>query len=504
MMLRRLLLCLGLVTTVFFAKARPITIHVQDQAGMDLLPGTLYKALDAGYDELLITFQTGTFYYDDRLLLLDGLTFPKAQIRFVGNGSTLTAKGEDFRNGDAISAPLEARTGVICPSGDLFLWSDVFQANGKVQVIDSEKRACRLRCKSLKKNQVADLSSCYILLTEWYLSKMFKVTRIEDGAVSFIADEDLDFINADYSYARVFPRFKLLNTKQAPFYIQNGRVKLSDSLDQVHVCRTGRLLSAYGATFKSISFEGFRFLGNQDNVFALLDFTETLTEGISISHCEFCGIRSKLVQIAYSPAFSFSHNIIRDCYRSGVISLYSAKTRITDNVFDNTGLATSNDFCIQCAGEDYLIADNRISDFGYGGISIGLHFTKKKTCPITGTVRNNELWYTPDYFASYPSHTLMDSGAIYVTTQNDRAIIRDNYIHDYIGMRDNRGIFLDDGASHVIVINNTVERVPHGWSIDSRLVKEVETMPDSQVDRVNVGNLIHGNLVDGKIRFEKK
>ena len=109
----------------------------------------------------------------------------------------------------------------------------------------------------------------------------------------------------------------------------------------------------------------------------------------------------------------------------------------------------------------------------------------------------------PDYFSDFPAHTLMDSGAIYVTTQNDRTIIRDNYIHDYIGMRDNRGIFLDDGASHVIVINNTIERVPHGWSIDSRLVKEVETMPGSKVRQVNVGNLIHDNHVDGKIRFEK-
>ena len=503
MNIQRFQLCICLMLACCLSHARSFTIHIKDQSGMDSLADRLYKSLDSGDDEIIVNFSPGNYYYPDRLLLLDGLTFPQTQIRFIGNGATLTAQGEDYRDGDVLTHALEARTGAVTEKGDVLLWSRVFQSSAKIQVIDKENKKCSIRCKSLKKSQVADLSSCYILLTEWYLSKMFKVTEIEDGVISFIADEELDFLNADFSYARIHPRFKLLNTKDSPFYIQNGRARLEPNLDRVHICRAGRLLSAYGATFKSISFEGFRFLGNQDNVFALMDFTETQTEGISITHCEFCGIRSKLIQVAYTPSFTFTHNHIHDCYRSGVISLYSANTKVTDNVFENVGLAMSNDFCINCAGENYLISDNSISNFGYGGISIGLHFTKEKTCAVTGTVRNNELWYTPDYFSDFPAHTLMDSGAIYVTTQNDRTIIRDNYIHDYIGMRDNRGIFLDDGASHVIVINNTIERVPHGWSIDSRLVKEVETMPGSKVRQVNVGNLIHDNHVDGKIRFEK-
>ena len=503
MMTRRLLPCLFLFLLSFQTGARTKEIAIHSQEAFDALPTLLSASLDAGYEEIVVRFDPGTFYFGDRLLRLDGLTFPQTRLRFIGQGTTLTAQGEDLRDGDRLESPLESGTGVICDSADVFLWSKLFQADAKVQVIDKEKRHCRIKCRAIRKDMAGDLSSCHILLTEWYLSKMMKVTGIEDGAVYFTADEELDFLNADYSYASLFPRFKLLNTLDAPFFVRDGIVHLSPGMRTVHVCRAGRLLSAYDASFKSIEITGFTFLGNKDNVFALMDFTQTQTEKISISRCEFCGLRSKLVQVAYSPHFSFTDNRIHDCYHGGVNSLQSAQTRVTDNVFHNVGLAMSNDFCITCSGEDYLISHNQISDFGYGGICVGLHYTIPRKGKITGTVRDNELWYTEPYYADYPSHTLMDSGAIYAGTQHDRSVIRDNSIHDYIGMKHNRGIFLDDGASHVLVIYNTILRVPNSWSIDSRLVKEVVTLPGSQVKEANVGNLIYGNCVDGIIRFEK-
>lgn len=500
----RQLPCLFLSLLCLSAGARTKEIAIHSQASFDALPTLLYQCLYDGYEDITIRFDQGTFYFGEKYLFLDGLSFPKTRIRFIGQGTILTGKGEDYRDGDLLERPIEAGTGVISESGDVFLWSEVYHADSKVHVVDPEKRLCRLRCKALKKNQIGDLSSCHILLTEWYLGKMMKVTQVKDGEIYFISDEDTALLNADYDYAHKYPRFKLLNTKEAPFCVLDNKVHLSPDLARVHVCRAGRLFSAHQASFRSLSFEGIIFSGNQDNIYPLLDFTETLTEGVSITRCEFCGLRSKLVQAAYTPHFSFTDNSIHDCYRTGVSALKSAKTVIRHNVFHNVGLALSNDFCIVCAGEDYLISDNLISDFGYGGIGVGLHFTIPRKDKITGTVKNNELWYTESYFADYPNHTLMDSGAIYAWTQHDRCVIRDNYIHDYTGMMHNRGIFLDDGASHVIVVNNTIRRVPNGWSIDSRLVREVETMAGSQVTQANVGVLIHGNKVDGPIRFEKR
>lgn len=98
----------------------------------------------------------------------------------------------------------------------------------------------------------------------------------------------------------------------------------------------------------------------------------------------------------------------------------------------------------------------------------------------------------------------MDSGAIYAYTQNDDTQIRNNFIHDYTGMKDNRGIFMDDGAINVTVRDNVIMRIANSWSIDSRRVADIENEPGSQVQKANIGNTITNNKTDGRIRFEKR
>ncbi len=488
---------------ILTAENREKVLVIDSQDRMDALPGQIASALEAGYRNITCTFRPGTFFFDESLLCLDGLQYPETRLHFLGNGATLTGKGQDYSDGNLFSGRFDAATGVTSSSGDVFLWSGMYQADEPVQILDKDTHLCRIRCNALHKEDFADLSYCHILLTEWFLSRTMKVTDIGDGTVTFCAEE-LDAVNADYAYARIPPRFKLLNMKTAPFHVQEGKVRLSGGLDKVHVSQSGRLFSASGARFRSISFEGFRFLGNRDEVFALLDFTQTTTEGISITGCEFCGLRSKLVQVASSPGFKFSGNSIHDCYRGGIFVVGSVGARISDNFFRQTGLAMCNDFCVWCAGENYRIWSNKFCNFGYGGIAVGMHFTQERNWPLTGIVEYNELWYTQSYCDDYRSHTLMDSGAIYAFTQNDRVLIRNNYIHDFVGMRDNRGIFLDDGACNVTVRGNTILRIANSWCIDSRLVPEVETLPGSQVRESNRGVVIEQNRTDGKIRFEKR
>lgn len=67
---------------------------------------------------------------------------------------------------------------------------------------------------------------------------------------------------------------------------------------------------------------------------------------------------------------------------------------------------------------------------------------------------------------------LMDSGAIYTWTQNDQVIIRYNYIHDYTGASDNRGMFCDDGAANFKIIGNRILRIANSYCVDSRIIKD--------------------------------
>ena len=98
----------------------------------------------------------------------------------------------------------------------------------------------------------------------------------------------------------------------------------------------------------------------------------------------------------------------------------------------------------------------------------------------------------------------MDTGAIYVYTQNTSLEIRNNFIHDISGPYGNRGIFCDDGTVNTYIHDNRVERISNSYCIDLRRVQSVETRPDSKIRRVNVGNRIEKNQVDGRIRFEQR
>lgn len=90
----------------------------------------------------------------------------------------------------------------------------------------------------------------------------------------------------------------------------------------------------------------------------------------------------------------------------------------------------------------------------------------------------------------------MDSGAIYTWTKNDNVIIRNNYIHDYAGAADNRGIFCDDGASNLKIYDNIILNIPNCYCIDSRMVKDQNANIHN-----NSNNFMANNMVDGGVRF---
>ena len=55
-----------------------------------------------------------------------------------------------------------------------------------------------------------------------------------------------------------------------------------------------------------------------------------------------------------------------------------------------------------------------------------------------------------------------------------------------------------------VVIGNRIRNVWNYYCIDLRLCPEVEKNPLSRIRRVNVGNRMEGNDVDGKVRFENR
>lgn len=96
----------------------------------------------------------------------------------------------------------------------------------------------------------------------------------------------------------------------------------------------------------------------------------------------------------------------------------------------------------------------------------------------------------------------MDSGAIYVNTINDYVCIRYNRIYDIAGMKNYRGIFGDDGTCNSKIYGNVITGIKDSYCIDLRYVPSIENKEKYTFGKVNVGNVVMYNFVDGDIRFE--
>lgn len=162
------------------------------------------------------------------------------------------------------------------------------------------------------------------------------------------------------------------------------------------------------------------------------------------------------------------------------------------------GKRMQNTFCVVCRGDDFTVSDNELTDYGYGGIGAGVWYRHDQPNPCKGVIENNTLVYTDEYLQAVEDNCIMDSGAIYLWTKNDGTVVRSNRIMGYAGMKDNRGIFCDDGARNVQIYGNLITGVANSYSIDSRRCANVEDV----CGPANINNAVYDNIVDKPIRFQ--
>lgn len=204
------------------------------------------------------------------------------------------------------------------------------------------------------------------------------------------------------------------------------------------------------------------------------------------------------MNVMQSKNVTFDNNIVDGCQTTGLCFRNGCENiRVTNNLFEHGSRCASFSFFVQCEAKDFYIANNTFRDFGYSAIGVGMMRGSKKDFECSGIIEHNEIYFTEEYFKNKEKYTSMDAGAIQVRTQSDQTIIRYNYIHDYVGMKDNRGIFCDEGARNFKIYNNVILNIPNCYSIDARQVPD-RTAADTLNNR---NNLMMYNIVDNRIRF---
>ena len=490
----------GLLSTVCFASG----IKVSSQEEFDMLGKSIVGQIRRGEEKINVDIMPGHYFFDEEHICFLAGKYGKVNLSITGHDAYVSGRGEKGRFSiDAGYISLKDKTDVPC-------FTSLKAALSKAELLDAASGLCRMAVdeKPFKEGK-AGLS--YILVAQRWSAKYYEVQKVEDGFVYFFAPDFEDTKdtykspNSEYNYCGMLPRYALVNvpTSKEFFVKRNGKIRFPSGRKVIR-CDAGNFLKIRGGEIGSLTVKGIHFLGSGASSSLIEIYRVDVRGKVLISDCTFDGIRGDVVNIIATRSVVFENNVVRNCYKNGVISeTGSEKTVIRNNRFYNNGLRMNNYFGVRCRGEQFLISDNYFEDFVYGAIGVGLWYKTPEPHECSGIVENNECCHSPGFTKDVPFN-LMDSGAIYTWTINKDVTIRNNYVHDISGPRENRGIFCDDGTVNVKVVGNRVERIANCFCIDLRRVEWVETTPGTAITKTNVGNVVKDNVVDGKIRFETR
>lgn len=493
-------------------------IIVSGQKDFENLQRSVLRLIGPGTRHVRVLLREGTYYYNDRHLYLKDMQCDNVSISIEGQGKcTLVSKGKTRRNGEQCEDWLNNQSTLLDSDlSEVSQWGETLQAKDTVRVVDEKTKTCFLPYMGLRPQPEEQCRNTYIMITRWFTSAIYNIKRIDREGIYFTCT-DLEYstyldawnVNGDYGYytkvgghgAR-FPRFKLCGViGMRPLYIDNKVYVRQDSL---YECRASTFLSIEQSSLESFKVSGIEFKGNAYgwNRGVVMAQGSTFGKGMSLQGNTFRNLKTEALRVDGTDDVSFCGNKVEDCAIGVVRSENNCRrTTVCDNRFVRCGLRFTNSFVVYCTGTDFLVKGNLFEDFGYSAIRSGVWWAQEMMHPCRGEICDNEMYYTDWYMSDIWKRTLMDSGAIYVATQTSGVNICRNSIHNYSGVYQNRGIFLDDGSSHCTVADNVVENIYGGYCIDLRKVTYKDN-PRNKAREFNVGNVLRGNICDGKMRFE--
>lgn len=476
-------------------------INVSGQSDFESMDSKLKSAIKSGSKQICINVSKGVYYFKDYQINLTDVKAADVVVRINGNGSTVIARGKDYRNNDSFDRELKPGTGYLSDTmGNVEFFSPIRQLTAQIEIVDKSKKLCRIPFDGPD----SGAEGMKILLTEWFKSVTYDVAKVEKGYLYFIAS-DLSYndyyksesINIDFVF-NAPTRYMVFNSvcDEVP-YVRKSKVTLPSGVKSIHECTAALFLQVEKSNLKALSVEGLNFVGNSDYA-PLFNLRNSTVGKTIVTGCSFKYIKGKTIGALNYNHLSFVGNVFASCYGDCISTDNKcADVLIQNNEFYDNGLNRLQHNCVFCQGENFRVVDNVFRNFTSTAVRAGVHYQASHSCPVKGVIEGNEIYYDADYLANVWRYTLIDTGAIYLATINDNTIVRYNYVHDYAGMGSNRGIYCDDGAKNCKIYGNVLANISSN-AIDSRRCRGI----DQYVKDANSGNVIMSNVIMGKYLFE--
>lgn len=173
-----------------FAKADKI--YISNQSDFDDVATTIKKRLDEGQSRIDVVFKPGQYYFKEAHIRGAGWNFSNATINFIGNGSVITSRGNDYNRLDSKykgNSP-EKTCCLDEKRQEISGWSDTFQSPSLIEILDKKTGQCRIKSSVSLKDYSNNGQSCMsILITKWYLGAIYRVDKIKDSYVYFTVSD---------------------------------------------------------------------------------------------------------------------------------------------------------------------------------------------------------------------------------------------------------------------------------------------------------------------------
>ena len=451
-------------------------VLVQTQKDFDMLQTHIDNAYEAGNSRIDIKLDSTVFFFHENHLSFVNRTMPGFSINFDSKGAVVVGESTEsaYRLGQGF-VDLETLSDFDASDDVKWAWFWPLKVPFRKGVF----------CIPVKEPDMSEeeAKDIHIVLSQWFLGKIYKVLKISNGWLYFRRDDRSGTrMHTELRFGRCLPRYIICRPPER---------------DDLHVCSASNFLTVEESELGEVSFRGIRFLGNSDSD-ALMRFASSKIDSVVVEKCIFEGIRSDVIVFSDAGNLRYRDSFMDRCYRSGIhCDEKSDNCHVTGSTFTRCGWMMVHNFNVQIQGSGFLIKDNVFEDFSYSGIGVGSHYTSEFE-RAEGIICNNELSTTEEFQKGAP-RMLIDAGAIYTATRNKNVVICHNYVHDIHGPHGNRGIFADDGAINLTICNNRVMNLS-AQCISLRRVKRITWRPKSKIKKVNVGNKVYDNIANGRIR----
>ncbi len=371
--------------------------------------------------------------------------------------------------------------------------------------------------KDLDNLSISQDEDVYVNFTSSFKSFTINAWTAKKGGYNYLCfKENKKSYNDDYSGYKRYTSFFFINKDltQESCLIKGKNLYFPSQYDWIGELGEGFTVSKGNVKFKNLSLVGKRAIIENG------DTEVTLQEG------KIYGTAENAIEIKYGKAY-ISQCEVFNTLKYGVLAEYGTTLCVVDSYFHNIGLYREQSEAIESRGK-YYIARNRIEDFCYGAIRVGLinapsSSTGTNGLSCSGIVEHNNMSLSTTFYENADHLVVMDSGVIYIATNNGDVqkpedtetfiknnigrtldttkvcVVRYNHIKNYRGRGSNRGIFCDDDAYNFLLLGNIIENTPDDYSISARFAESERTTFHR---KKNYNKKVFYNIVDNGFRFE--